>query len=63
MYPEKTAIQKDTCIPVFRAALFTIAGAWKDTKCPSTNEWVKSVWYMYATGYYSVTKGTKLGHL
>ena len=44
MYPEKTIIQKDTCTPMFTAALFTIAGAWKQPKCPSTDEWIK-MWH------------------
>ena len=36
IYPEKTLIQKDTCTPMFIAALFTIAKTWKQSKCPST---------------------------
>ena len=47
IYPEKTIIQKDTCIPVFIAALFTIARTWKQPKCPSTEEWIKKMWYIY----------------
>ena len=43
MYPEKIIIQKDTCIPVFTAALFTIAKTWKQPECPSTDEWMKKV--------------------
>ena len=38
---EKTIILKDTCTPMFVAALFTIAKTWKQTKCPSTDEWIK----------------------
>ena len=38
IYPDKTLIQKDTCIPMFKAALFTIANTWKQPKCPSTDE-------------------------
>ena len=41
VYHEKKTIQKDTCTPVFTAALFTIARTWKQTICPSTDEWVK----------------------
>ena len=43
IYPKKTKliIWKDTCIPMFTAALFTIAKIWKQPKCPSTDEWVK----------------------
>ena len=41
IYPEETKIEKDTCIPVFTAALFTIARAWKQPRCPWTDEWIK----------------------
>ena len=44
VYPEETLIWKDTCTSVFTAALFTIAKTWKQTKCPSTYEWIK-MWY------------------
>ena len=43
IYPEKTIIQKDTCTPIFIAALFTIARTWKQTKCPLTDEWIKKM--------------------
>ena len=51
MYPDKTVIQKDTCTPVFIAALFTIAKTWKQPKCPLTHEWIK-MWYIYTMEYY-----------
>ena len=38
IYPDKTIIQKDTCIPMLTAALFTVAKIWKQSKCPSTDE-------------------------
>ena len=44
---DKTIIQKDTCTPMFTAALFTIAKTWKQPKCPSTDEWIKKMWYVY----------------
>ena len=47
IYPEKTTTHKDTCTPLFIAALFTIAKTWKQTKCPSTEEWIKKMWYTY----------------
>ena len=53
IYPEKIIIQKDTCTPVFIAALFTIARTWKQPKCPSTDKWVKKMWYIYTMEYYS----------
>ena len=37
----KTITEKDTCIPMFRAALFTIARTWKQPRCPSIDEWIK----------------------
>ena len=47
IYPEKTIIRKDTCTSVFFAALFTIAKTWKQPKCPSTDEWIEKMWYIY----------------
>ena len=46
IYPDKTIIQKDTYTPMFIGALFTIAQTWKQPKCPSTDEWIKSVCYI-----------------
>ena len=59
IYPEKTIIQKDTCTPMFIATLFTIARTWKQPKCPSTEEWIKKMWYIYTMEYYSAIKRTK----
>ena len=42
IYPEETKIEKDTYIPLFIAALFTIARTWKQPRCPSTDEWIKN---------------------
>ena len=56
IYPEKTIIQKDTCTPTFIAALFTIAKTWRQPKCPSTDEWIKKMWYIYTH------KGILLSH-
>ena len=47
IYPEKTMTRKDTCTPMFIAALFTIAKTWKQPKYPSTEEWIKKRWYIY----------------
>ena len=41
---------------MFTAALFIIAKAWKQPKCPSTEEWIKKMWYIYTMGYYSAIK-------
>ena len=47
MYPKETKIEKDTCILLFLAALFSIARTWKQPRCPSTDEWIKKLWYIY----------------
>ena len=52
IYPEK-----DTCIPLFAAALFTIARTWKEPRCPSTAEWIRKLYmYIYMMEYYSAIK-------
>ena len=51
IYPEETKIEKDTCIPLFISALFTIATTWKQPRCPSTDEWIKKLWYIYTMEY------------
>ena len=61
IYPEKTIIQKDTCTPMFTAALFTIAWSWKQPKCPSTDEWIKKMWYRYTMEHYSAIKRNVIG--
>ena len=61
IYPEKTIIQKDTGSPMFTAALFTIARTWKQTNCPSTEEQIKKLWYIYTMEYYSAIKRNKTG--
>ena len=60
IYPDKTIIQKDTCTPMFIAALFTIAKTWKQPKCPLTDEWIKKVWYLHKMEYYSAIKKNEI---
>ena len=61
IYPEETKIEKDSCIPLFTAALFTRARTWKQPRCLSTDEWIKKLWYTYTMEYYSdIKKGTHL---
>ena len=47
IYPEKTTIQKDTGTPMFIASLFTIARTWKQSRCPSTDEWIDDVVHIH----------------
>ena len=56
IYPEEIKAEKDTCILLFIAALFTIARTWKQLRCPSTDEWMKKLWYVYTMEYYSAIK-------
>ena len=56
IHPEKTKIDRDTCIPLFTATLFTIARTWKQPRCLLTDEWIKKLWYIYTMDYYSAIK-------
>ena len=56
IYPEETKIEKDTCIPLFIAALFTTSSTWKQPRCPLTDQWIKKLWYIYTREYYSAIK-------
>ena len=56
IYPEETRVEKDTCNPLFIAALFTTGRTWKQPRCPSTDEWIKKLWYICTMEYYSAIK-------
>ena len=43
------------------AAVFTMVRSWKQSTCPSTDEWIKKMWYIYTMKYYSTTKSNKIG--
>ena len=60
LYPEKTIIQIDTCTPVLTEKLFTIAKTWKQSKCPSTEEWIKKTWFTYTMEYYSAIEKNEI---
>jgi hypothetical protein len=45
---------------MFIAALFTIAKLWKQSRCPTTDEWIKKMWYLYTMEFYSGTKKTEI---
>ena len=48
--------KKDTCSTMFIATLFIIARSWKEPRCPSTEEWIQKMWYIYTMEYYSAIK-------
>ena len=56
IYPEETKIERETCIPLFIAALFMISRTWKQPRYPLTGEWIKKLWYIYTMEYYSAIK-------
>ena len=51
MHTEETRIERDTCTPMFIAALFIIARTWKKPRCPSADEWIRKLWYIYTMEY------------
>ena len=53
IHTEETRIERDTRIPLFTAALFTTARTWKQPRCPSADEWIRKLWYIYTMEYYS----------
>jgi len=56
IYPDETVSQKDTRTPMFMASLLTLAKTWKQLQCPWTDEWIKKMWYIQITEYYSAIK-------
>ena len=52
----QTRSERDTCTPMFIAALFIIARTWKQPRCPSADEWMRKLWYIYTMEYYSTIK-------
>ena len=53
---KETRIERDMCTPVFIAALFIIAWTWKQPRCPSADEWIRKLWYIYTVEYYAAIK-------
>ena len=60
IHTKETRIERDMCMPMFIAALFTKARAWKQPRCPSANilsiELIRKLWYIYTMEYYSAIK-------
>jgi hypothetical protein len=60
IYPEDIPTgKKDTYSTMFITALFIIARSWKEPRCPSTEEWIQKMWYIYTMEYYSSIKNNK----
>jgi hypothetical protein len=62
IYPKEcdSGYSRDTCTPMLIAALFTIAKLWKQPRCPTTNEWIKKMWYLYRVEFYSAVKKNEI---
>src|SRR5574340_373482 len=56
IHTEETRRERDTCTSMFIAALFIIARTWKQPRCPSADEWIRKLWYIYTMDYYSAIK-------
>ena len=56
IHTEETRIERDTCTPMFIAALFIIARTWKQHRCPSADKWIRKLWYIYTMEYYLAIK-------
>jgi hypothetical protein len=60
IYPQDApTCDKDTCSTMFTAALFIIARSLKEPRCPSTEEWIEKMWYIYTMEYYSAIKNNE----
>jgi hypothetical protein len=62
IYPKecKTGYSRDTCIPMLIVALFTIAKLWKQSRCPTTDEWIQKLWYVYTMEFYSAKRNNDM---
>ena len=56
IHTKETRTERDMCTPMFIAALFIIPRTWKQPRCPSADEWIRGLWYIYTMEYYSAIK-------
>ena len=56
IHTEETRTERDTCTTMFITALLTIAKTWKQPRCPSADEWIRKLWYIYPMEYYSAIR-------
>ena len=56
IHTKETRPERDTCTTMFITALFVIARTWKQPRCPSADEWIRKLWYIYTMEYYSAIK-------
>jgi hypothetical protein len=52
-------LQAGTCSTKFIAPSFIVVGSWKEPRCPSTEEWIQKMWYIYTMEYYEVIKNNE----
>jgi hypothetical protein len=62
IYPKdsKSGYNRDTCTPTCIAEQLTIVELWDQSRCPSTDEWIKKMWYTYTVEYYSAIKKNEM---
>jgi hypothetical protein len=62
IYPKQcdTSCSTGTCISMFIAVLFTTTKVWKQPRCPTTEEWIKKMWYLYTMEFYSAMKKNEI---
>ena len=60
IYLDKTLLKKDACTHMFIAALFTTAETWKQLKCPSTDDWIRKMCYIYTMEYHAAIKKNEI---
>ena len=56
IHTKETRSERDTCTPMFITVLFIIARTWEQPRCPSADEWIRKLWFIYTTEYYSAIK-------